>query len=115
MNQKTISALEILARISVVFLLIGTMISIEQQDLRHIATGISLFGIFFICFFAYPKEGWGIFFQSNNSAPEKIIYFISTIIIIAVGFSFFLYGVSLFLHHYDYDTVFNFLRQRGLV
>ncbi len=100
-SQKTSELPQILAGFSVLaFILLGAT-SIFQEDFRYVATGLMLFSLFYTGYFA-------LFFWKNRRKMvlDKITCLIFFLFFLSATLLIFFYGVSLFLHHYDIDWLY---------
>jgi apolipoprotein N-acyltransferase len=91
---------EALPLLSMFAILISLTISIEKHDLRPIGVGIILFGVFYLGSFSY----WFYLMHKRDRDVMSIVTIVMTLIL---ALSVSLFGLALFLHHYDVDGLIN--------
>jgi apolipoprotein N-acyltransferase len=92
---------EVLPLLSMFTILISLSISIEKHDLRPIGVGIILFGVLYFGSFSY----W---FYLMYKRDRDVMSIVTITMMLILAISLLLFGLALFLHHYDIDGLINF-------
>lgn len=97
-SNKINNVLDVLARLSILAVVLTVFPSAENHDIRYIAVGIILFGVLYFGSFSLSLMCF-----------QKV--FIPSIILLIFGIFTAGFGVALFLHHYDIDQFFNLYKE----
>ncbi len=90
-KDKFINIASVIARISVVMLIISIPISVSQKDIRYLSVGIMVFSFLYFGFMV------ALFGRMMSDFLDGL----ATLLLLGIGLFAFFYGVSLFMWHYD--------------
>jgi hypothetical protein len=111
-ESKKYEIIQILAGFSVFGMPVGLILSLENQDLRYLAVAISLFGLFY--FLALGVYGIMKGYHTSDVFISKIFTSFLLGIWLLLGLIIFIYGISLFMHHYDINWLNDFFCEKAL-
>lgn len=106
MNSKKFGEiLQIIGGISIFTLMVSVFLSAEQKDLRYVATGIIIFSI---CYFGGMALHFSLIIKERRNPVDNIMEIVFSLFLwLSMAIPLLLYGISLFLHHYDIDELYN--------
>jgi hypothetical protein len=95
---------------AILLLVVSLAVSMEMLELRPLGVGIMLFGIFYFGSFTRWSH---LGYQRDRATNQKFHWVIFIIVFAILAAITFLYGLALFLHHYDIDQLIDIYSKAG--
>lgn len=97
----------VMAQIFVVVSIILGSVSLYEKDLRYMSVAILIFSVCCLGNLAYWS--WVMFIRDKGEEVSHDIFsFILALLFSGISVGLFVYGIAVFLHHYDIDVLINF-------